>query len=372
MRRTSGLAASLFLLAGCWTGLRPGLRRQTAVVEVLEPCPSGLDDSCRGKAARSAVSGLVGLYVSPSAAAGSEIERGVLRKAQDYAKRLRRVKEGSSAGRGTLRLRVEVAYEKLGRDLDALGLVRPAGLEGPPKILISLKESGLASSPDVGRAADALRRFLAARGYAALDLGDSLSPGGSKPTGSRDEALAAARRLGAGIVLLGQAAAAFSHERSEGYHAFTGRLSAEVLLAGSGASLGGLEAEASSVDVLAAPAAAKALENVAELAGEKLEAQLAERFRRGAEIAVLVSGPWSLEKAQRLLDGMRRVPGVAGAALAKLEPGRCALRVFVEKLGADELAARLLQGLDGFPLQLRGVEPDFRLVELETAGGEGF
>lgn len=370
--RTSSLAALGLLLAGCWAGLRPGLRKETAVVEIFESCPDGLDASCRLRAARSAVSGLLGLYVSAPTAEGPEVERGALQKASAYTKRLQGVKGGSSREPGPLRLRVEVDYKKLGRDLDALGLVRPAGLEGPPKILISLKESGLASSPDVGRAADALRRFLAARGYAALDLGDPLNPGGSKPTGSRAEALAAARQSGAGIVVLGEAAAAFSHERAQGYHAFTGRLSAELLLAGSGASLGELEAEASSVDVLAAPAAAKALENVAELAGEKLETQLAERFRRGAEIAVLVSGPWSLEKTLRLLEAVRRVPGVAGAAAAKIEPGRCALRVFVEKMGADELAARLLQGLDGFSLQLRGVEPDFRLVELETAGGEGF
>ena len=123
------------------------------------------------------------------------------------------------------------------------------------------------------------------------------------------------------------------------------------------------------MDATPGGAAAKALENAAELAGEKLAAELAERFRRRVEISVIVTGLERLEETIRLISAVRQVPGVAGVAAGKLGAGRAVLRVFVEKIGADELAARLIQDVRGFSLQLRGVEPDSRLVELESGSG---
>jgi hypothetical protein len=370
MKIKGGAALACLLLSGCFGGrLRTGLRKNTVVVEAAGSCPAGRDiRPCKDQAQRSAVAGLLGLYVPPETAAGPEAERGVLQKAGSFVKRWRVVESAERQGRRTLRMKVEVLHEKLGLDLDALGLVKPPGVEGAPKILISLREAGFAAG-DVGRASDALRRTLATRGYAAMDLSDPLNARGRQSTGSRSEALAAGRDMRADVVVTGQASVVAAQESSEGYHTFHGRLAAEALLGGSGAFLSVVEAQAAAVDAAPGGAAAKALENSAELAGEKLAAELAERFRRRAEISVIVTGLERLEETMRLISAVRQVPGVAGVAAGKLGAGRAVLRVFVEKIGADELAARLIQNVRGFSLQLRGVEPDSRLVELESGSG---
>lgn len=364
-----GLALACLLAAGCFGGgLRPGPRKRTIVVEAAGSCPFGRDlRPCKDKARRDAVAGLLGLYVAQEAAASPEVERGVLQKAGSYVKRGRVIETARKEGDSILRMRIEVFHETLGRDLDALGLVKPSGVEGPPKILVSLREAGSVAG-DVGRASDALRRFLSARGYSAMDLSDPLNARGRQSTGSRLEALAAAGDLRADVVVTGKASALAAEESPQGYYVFRGRLAAEALLAGSGAVLSSLEAEAAAMDAAPGGAAAKALESAAELGGEKLAAELAERFRRRTEISVVVTGLERLEDTMRLISAVRQVPGVAGAAAGKVGAGLTVLRVFVEKIGADELAARLIQDVRGFALQLRGVEPDSRLVELESAG----
>lgn len=370
--RLAPVVAGLLLLTGCFGKLRPGLRKDSVIVETSVACQAADPRVCRDRALRQAVSGLMGLYVSSASAFGPELDRSILQQAASYVKRSQVVETSRKDSAGVLRLRAEVLHEKLGRDLDGLGLVKPQGVEGAPRILISLREKGAGAGTDVGRASDVLRRTLSARGYAGIDLSDHLNPKGHQSTGSREEALAAGLESKAEVVITGQAAAAEIDDealREQGYHTFRGRLSAEALLAG-GSPVAVLNTEATAADMSSTGAAAKALENAAELAGEKLAEELAARFRERVEISILVRGLKRVEDVAGLLSAMRRVPGVVGAAAGKLSPEEAALRVFVEKLGADELAARLLQYVKGFSLEVRGVEPDAKLIELETLGME--
>lgn len=314
------------------------------------------------------------LYLSSAAAHGIEVDRSVLQKAGSYVKKSRAVETldpGSGAG-VVLRLRAELLHEKLGRDLDGLGLVKPSGVEGTPRVLISLREKGPGSGTDVGRASDALRRELSVRGYAGIDLSDPLNAKGRQATGSRQEALAAGLASRAEVVVTGEAAAVPVADEAlgaQGYQVYRGRLSGEVLLS-SGAPVALFDAEATAADATPAGAAAKALESAAEAAGAKLAGDLAARFRRRVEIMVLVKGLSGVEEVSRLLLAVRQVPGVVGAAAGRLAVGETVLRVFVEQLAADELAARLLQHVRGFSLQVSSIEPELKRIELESGGQE--
>lgn len=370
--RPFALAALCLPLGGCFGKLQPGVRKHSVVVEVAATCPAGPAALCRGRAERQAVESLLALFVSSAAARGPEVDRGVLQQAGGYVKKSQVVDTRGKGEGAVLRLRAELAHEKLGRDLDALGLVKPQGVEGAPRLLISLREKGLGAGSDVGRASDVLRRSLSARGYAALDLSDRLNPKGRQATGSREEALAAGLASKAEVVVTGEAAAAPVEDEAlsaQGYHAYRARLVGEALLS-SGAPFAVLDSEAAAADATAAGAAAKALENAADLAGGRLAQDLGARFRERVEITVLVLGLRRVEDVSGLVCAVRRVPGVVGAAAGKLKPGETGLRVFVEKMSADELAARLLQHVRGFSLQVRGVEPDLKLIELESGGRE--
>ena len=103
------------------------------------------------------------------------------------------------------------------------------------------------------------------------------------------------------------------------------------------------------------------------LAADRLRKLLAGRYDERAEIALSVVGLGGFERARRLIAAMRGLPGVVAVSLDALSDRDAKLRVFVERLSADELAASLLR-LGKYSFTVRSVEADFNAVELE--GGE--
>lgn len=342
--------------AGGKADLAPGLKKARA---------QAVDD-----ARRQAVRGLLDLYLAPArqAEVADILDKKILHQPRRFIKKDKVVSEGRAEAAQEVRLRALVSTQELGRALEGLGLVAPEGVKGKPRVMISIRETGPGAGRDVGRASEAMRRALVARGYAAFDFSDAMNEPHQK-TGEPAEAERAAKGLKPDVLVTGQArAAAVEDPRLEGARAYRARLLLEAVTWPAQEKLAAWSQEASAIDLAPDAAAAKALENAGELACDALREALSRRFVERAEISLVVAGLGGLSEARRLLADLRGLPGVAGAALHSISGRDVRLRVFVEKLPADELAA-VLRGLKGWRLSVRGVEPDFNYLELEA--GEG-
>ena len=112
----------------------------------------------------------------------------------------------------------------------------------------------------------------------------------------------------------------------------------------------------------------RALENAGELAAERLKTALEGRFRHINEISVTIAGLGGIPEARRLLETLRSGSLVTGAAFEAAVGKDVRLRVFVEKLSADDLAAGLLRFKE-YRFAVRAVEPFYQSIELEAGGG---
>lgn len=363
IKRAIVLSLASALSAGC--AMKPGPKKGGIVVEAEGA--GATQAKAESAAMRKAVDGLIEFYVAPEARARelAAIEERVLAKAGRFVKRKKIVARGKGAEQVALRLRAFVALPKLAKELDALGAVRPEGVAGSPKIVLSLRERGPGARKELGSASDALRRVLMERGYMAMDLSDPLNKEYLKD-GDPNEALAIAKKMRADVLVTGTVSAEPVYdERLSGYRSFVAKAEIEASVVSTLREIGTFTKEANAVDVETGPAAAKALSNVGELLGDPLREALAEVFRARTEIALVVLGIGGPEKARAFLRALRAQPKVVGAALSAFAGGDAKLRVFVEKMAADELTAHLLK-LRGYELHVRAVEPDFNYIELQS------
>jgi hypothetical protein len=356
-----GLALAALLLCGC-AGLRPGLSEKGPVLEVALERAAGEGRAAAVAAAqRRAVEQTLGLLVSPAArsASAAVLEEKVLGSPQDYVKKHRPLK-----GRFGARLLVLMAWDKLCRDVDALGLVRPDGIYGIPRLLVSIKETGPGAGSELGRASDALRRGLSLRGFDALDLSDRIG-GDRRKTGSITEATAAAKAAGAQIVVSGAASA-----QPAGTQVMRARLRARAVWAISGRPLAEADVEATGADLSAPAAAARALENAGLAAADEFAESFAGLSRNRSAVGLSVAGLGDIAGVRAFLDELRALPGVAAAAAAAFRPEGVLFQVFVEGLSSEDLAVRLMR-LPGHSLEVRAVETERGLVEVEIMGRSG-
>jgi|GEM_PF-5808570 len=369
--RAGAVAAAALLLCGC-AELKAGLGGRGLVVESQAAVPER--DRVLGVAAaeRRAVEDALGLFISSATRAASEaaLEEKILSSPRAYVRRYQVLPSsgpsgGGDAGVARVRLLALVATDKLRKDLDALGLVRPEGVYGAPRLLVSLKEAGPGAGREVGRASDAMRRGLVARGYEVQDLSDHQNARYQK-TGAREEVLAAARVAAAQLAVNGTAQAqAVVDERFSGLRPFRARVEASAFWVGTRGLVAHVDVEATAVDLALESAAGKALEDAGQLAADKLAAEFSGRFHERSVLELGAAGFTELGRIRRFMADLRGLPGVAGAAVVALTPELIRLEVFVEKLAPEELAA-LLMRLPGYSFEVRSVETDYRYVEVEV------
>jgi hypothetical protein len=315
-----------------------------------------------------AVSELIDLFVSSTtrAAKADLLEKDFLSSPRAYVRSFKILSKTAGSGGAKVVVRSLVSVDKLAKGLEDAGLVRPSGLFGRPKILISLKEAGPGAGRDVGMASDMLRRQLAARGFLAQDYSDRLNPK-HQSTGSRAEAVAAAKAAGAGVLLTGTAfAEPAPDDRPTGYQSYRGRVSARALEVFSGAALGDIAAEATAVDLSAVAAAVKALENAGDSAADKLAGLLEKQVGRRSEMSVAVYGLGGVPGALGFVRQVRALPGVEAAAVSGLAAKDMRLRIFALNLSTDDLASLFLR-MPGRSMDVRSVDTDYNLIELENA-----
>lgn len=333
------LLPSFFVLGACAESrLKPGGYKSGLAV-VSEGRFPGEGKLARAaalaQAERRAVEGLLPLYApSEVLSSSAHLSERILNRASDFVKRRKAVKARSEGGATTLTARVLVDASRLSKELDALGLIRPDGVAGKPVVSVSLEEPGTLVS-------EALSRVLAARGYAIA------------PRGARAE-----------LVLSGRAESAPAADpRLTGLHARRARVFLRVAHA-SGEVLGPVEQEATAVDLAAQPAQAKALASAGELAADAAARLLSAQYKERRELLLVVHGFARLERAFSLVSALRALKPVAAAAFDSMYGGQLRLRVWAERLSADELAALLLRE-KGLGLSVRVVEPDYATVEMD-------
>jgi hypothetical protein len=353
--------------------LQVGTYAKGQVVEVgaLEPVTVSEHASqadALSSAQRQAVEELFDLFLSSTARAGGRdaLERNVLSHAADFIPRYKTVSSQISGGVLSQRLHLLVSYEKLGKDLDELGLIRPEGVAGMPRVLLSVKESGPGAGVGAGTASQAMRRALIERGYAAVDFSDHASSDSQK-SGSESVARAEARRLLTQVLVTGSAqAAAAPDARLKGYSSYRARVAVKAVTVPGSEIIVEFIQEAEAVDVSSAGAAAKSLADAGVVAAGRLREALSLRYRERTEMSVLFLGLGGLDRARRLIFALRAQPGVIAAALDSVSGRDVKVRVFVESNSADELAANLMK-LKGYSLNVRMVEPDYHYLEMEAS-----
>lgn len=345
--------------AGC-SGRRvsPGSHKDGYGVEASGP---KLED-----ARRAAVSQFFDLYLASPAASSTTLNAEVLDKPGGFI-----VREKAKTGKDSVELRAVVDYPKLARRLDKLNLVKPEGVRGKPKVLIGLRETGpgkmALGDASAGRASDTMRRRLLERGYTVADNSDGLA-GGKQRSGSREETLASARKTGAEVAVVGDAAAeAVPDERLAGYGNCRALLRAEAVSPDGVKIHAAVEQETTSVDVGVPAACAKALENAGEIGADRIAEALSSVFQERVEFTVIFGGLGGLDRTRELLTAVRGLPRVAGAHFDAASGKDVRIKIYGEKMGADDMTAELLK-LRQFGLQVRQVDPDFNVIEF--GGGD--
>jgi hypothetical protein len=355
VRLAAAVLAVGLTVSGCalWR-VAPGPTKEGLIVAVQAK------DSAAGR--REAVEAVLPLFLTPAArdAKSAALEKDVLSKPGRFIGRERRP-------RNRPRLE-EVRLGLLSGALDRAGLIRPEGYAaGPAKVLLVMSESDRALG--VGLAADSLRRALSARGLEAQNARDPLNRYPFKAKTVPD-ALAAARAEGADWLMLGAARAAAAPDPYSGAWKGQARVWADLYALSGSTEPVAVSADATAVDVSSPAALGRALSQAGENAATRT-AELAAKRRGGrAELAVLVSGTRDPSRLRAILEELRSIDGVSGAALGawNAREGAVGLRVFAAGLKADELAARLVRRDPS--VLLGGVDPEDGEINLiETSAG---
>lgn len=312
----------------------------------VEGAGSGPDETSSMNAARrEAVASLLDLYISSEARAAraDRIEKRILSRSKEFLARERQLERKRDAGVVSRRLELWVNVSTLGRALEAEGLLRPDGVRGKPWIAVTMRP------PTAAKAAAAL---LSEHGYRADPSADAAK---------------------ADAVLSGSAAVSVVDDPRLG-----GMFGAKAKLDGAVKTAGGaafpIEAEAEAFDVTTEGAAERALENAAGFAAEAARRKLGERYVERLELALIVENLGGLGQIRRLIETLRKQPEIAEVSLGAVLGKDVKLRIFAERLTADELAARLLR-MEPYALLIKAVDTDAGIVETVESGiapgGEG-
>ncbi len=349
MRRAL-LAGALLLPGGCASVPRPGPTREGIVVDV----PAG----DKAGAQRQAIESVLPLFLTPAARLekSAEIDEAVFAS----PKATRAFVGGRKLSRGGGR--VEVKIDALSATLQAAGLVRPPGYGREPRdVLLALGDRAVGPTPAERFAADALETALFGRGVRAVDADDQLLKL-KHPITAKTEAAAASQAASDGWVWLatGRAAGAASREAQSGAWRGRARLSVSLYGVDRSTAPARLDADGEALEVSSVSAVSRALEAAAQEAALRMDGLMARKRAGRATIAVLVSGDKDPAFLNRLVAGLRRVEGVAGAALiAWRSLDRMALiHAYAGALTPEGLAAKLINA-----------DPALRVTAVETEDG---
>lgn len=320
----------LALTAGACSGhrARPVSAENAESVEAegwasIDPLdPPGTQRRALADALKKAVEKVSGVYVSAKTRveAAVSVEQRILANVDGYVRSYELLGEREEGGWHKTRIRAAVLHRKLGGDLRELGLVRPEPPPGNPKVSVSFQALGGAADALVQEASEGVRRGFSDRGFFV-----TRSIAGDADWTIRGEV----------------SIHPVEDSRLGDFRSFRARLTAHGTQRGTDQVLPQRSQEASAVDPSAEIAAAKAVESAGKALGEALADELGTALKTRMRLLVRLRGAGGLDRVERVAQELRRVPGVAGAALASYEAGVAELWVTTDAVGAQELAEAL-------------------------------
>jgi len=354
-------AACLLLLAaglaGCAGGrLKLGPTDGGEVVEAEGWTPlegvgqgaEGLLDAKRRslvEAQKKAIERTVGVYISAKTrvAQAVTLNQNILAKVEGYIKSFEVKKEWQEDGFHKTRIWALVRYQKVGEDLRALGLIRPEPPPGNPNVVVVMATKGPYPEDRDGRASAGVRQGLLKRGFKVVDRND----------------------VTADLVIRGEAEVhPMPDVRLGGFYSYRARVSLEVVKPGTGEVIGSKVQEVSQMDPVPEIAAAKALEQAGQMAGDILGGELSDSLQHRIRLTLRVAGLQKLDEVESLAEDLRTQPDIAFVTLAEFRPAGAEYSVTTEGMAGDQLGA-LLMSMKKYRLQASSVTP--YLVEVSVA-----
>jgi hypothetical protein len=292
-------------------------------------------------AQRNAVEKAVGVYVSGKTLVEKAvaIENNILARSEGYVKKYDILSEGPQADLYKTKIRALVALKDLEADLKGMSLLQTPELKRP-RLTLTLTEKIDQKESDEHVAANALQKSLMDRGFVVVDT---------------------SRAKEADLQVKGQVSALpFQSSGLGGFISYRARLSLQATRTGSNDIVYSLTKEASGLGGSEELAGYKALETVAELAGEEMGAQLPDAFTKGKNLLVMVEGVESFSDVERVRQHLSSQPGVSDLMLRLYDEKMAQFEVQLGNTQPAELAADLeksqsvhLQVLETAPQTLR-------------------
>jgi hypothetical protein len=362
-------------VAGCsGSRLKPGPNEEGEVIEAEGWTPHDPKDLLGTKrrsladAQKKAVERVVGVYISAKTrvAKAVTVDQNILADVGGYVRKYDVLDEREEDGFYKTRIRALVLYQKVGRDLKKLGLMRPPPPPGNPTVAVLVTSAGRWEAERETSAAGAVRKALVEKGFRVVDSA-ALSRFKGKDLSDAAAVAGVGRDLGADLVLTGDASV---HELTDvnlgGFRSFRARVQLQAIKPETAQVLASRSREASGLDPVSTVARAKALENAGGLAGEELADELGQLLASRLEVTIRVNGLSDAGEVQKLAEALRGQPDVAAASLAGYRDGGAELQVTTEGVSGEELA-KALPSLGNFGLKVKSISSYRIEAEVSTS-----
>lgn len=339
--RKFGIILAVGLLAGCFGGrLKVGPTKGGEVVEAEGWSPYDAEDLLGTKkrslveAQKKAVEKVVGVYISAKTRVSQAItlNQNILANVSGYIKKYEIRSEKRDGGFYKTKIRALVRYEKVGEDLNALGLIQPDAPPGNPSVRVE-RVKGKGAKPATLAVRSAFRR----RGFRVVD-----SPGAQADI--QVGVGAEAHRLQVDNVGLG------------GFYSYRARVSLSAKKSSTGEVLGSQVKEASALDPTPAIAKEKSLGEAGSIAGDALAEAIYASLSRRSNVSVRVRGVGNLTEVQGLIDDLRTQPDIAMVTLGAYSAAETELIVTPQGFAGEELA-RILKQMKKYRFSIDSVSP---------------
>ena len=371
--RSIALLSLALVVAGCsGRRLKPGPNEEGEVIEAEGWTPHDPKDLLGTKrrsladAQKKAVERVVGVYISAKTrvAKAVTVDQNILADVSGYVRKYDVIDEREEGGFYKTRIRALVLYQKIGKDLKNLGLMRPPPPPGNPTVAVFITSGGRWATERESSAATAVRKALLEKGFKVIDSA-ALARFKGKEVSNASAAAGIGRDLGADLVIIGDATV---HELTDvnlgGFRSFRARVKLQAIKPETSQVLASKTREASGLDPAAAVAREKALENTGGLVGEEMSDELGELLASRVELTISVRGMSGVEEINKLTEALRGQPDIAAASLAGYNEGGAEVVVTTEGVAGEELA-KALPTLGNFGLKVKSIS-SYR-IEVEVA-----
>jgi hypothetical protein len=306
------------------------------------------------RARREAIESLLPLFLTPAARRdkSAEIDKAVFAgKMKPFVGYEKLSKKGASL--------IEIKLDPVSTALQRTGAVRPPGYSsGIETVLLAFGDRAVGPSPTERVAVDSLETALFGHGIQAQDADDQLIKLEHPITAkSEKDTLAQARTFGwSWLATGGVAGVAHKEPQSKAYRS-RARYTIALYDVFGASEPARFEAEGEALDVSSAAAVTEAMEQAAQEAAVRVESAMAKRHVGRSTIAVMASGWKDPAFLKHLIEELRRIAGVEGAALMSWHglDEMALIHVYAGTMTPDALAAKLIN-----------FDPEMRITAVEN------